>query len=107
MDAKEFLLLINLGATALNFGWTYMEKRSDTTNKRIADLAEKVEQLDKDVSTLQANAENAPSHEDLAKVHEKINGISDDLHQLIGENKSQSDTLRLIQNHIMHKGLGS
>lgn len=108
MDAetiKIWLQGINmLGTFALGV-WLYLEKRSDKTNERVKELAEKVEQLDKNVSTLEATSEAAPNHSDLAKVYESINGLAATVNQLVGENRGQTDTLRLILNRITEKGM--
>lgn len=93
-----------LGTFALGV-WLYLERRSDKTNERVTDLVTKVAQLDKDVSALQATADVAPSHGDLSKVYDSINELSSTVNQLVGENRVQSDTLRLILNQITQKGM--
>lgn len=42
---------------------------------------------------------------DLAKVYESINSLAATVHVLVGENRGQSDTLRLILNQITQRGL--
>lgn len=93
-----------LGTFALGV-WLYLEKRSDKTNERVAELAAKVEKLDKDVTGLEAATGSAPSHADLGKVYDSINDLARTVNQLVGENRGQSDTLRLILNQITQKGL--
>jgi len=94
-----------LGTFAIGV-WMYLEKRNDKTNDRITELAGKVDTLDKDVAGLKKSSDTAPNHADLAKVYESINGLSATVNQLVGENRGQSDTLRLILNRITEKGLG-
>ncbi len=102
---KLWLQAINmLGTFALGV-WLYLEKRNDRTNERVTELAGRVEQLDKDVSALQASAENAPNHADLGRVYESINKLAATVNQLVGENRGQSDTLRLILAQIAQKGM--
>jgi len=102
---KIWLQGINmLGTFALGV-WLYLEKRSDKTNERVTDLAAKVEKLDKDVSALDATASAAPNHADLAKVYESIKSLAATVHQLVGENRGQSDVLRMILNQITQKGM--
>lgn len=108
MDAETIkigLQAINMLGTFALACWLYLEKRSDKTNERVTELAGKVEQLDKDVSALDATAGKAPNHADLAKVYESINSLAATVHTLVGENRGQSDTLRLILNQITQKGL--
>ncbi|WP_234086773.1 hypothetical protein [Azonexus sp. R2A61] len=102
---KVWLQAVNmLGTFALGV-WLYLEKRSDKTNERVSKLAAKVVQLDKDVSSLEAVSTAAPNHADLAKVYESINSLAATVNQLVGENRGQSDTLRLILNQITQKGM--
>lgn len=96
---------INMLATGGLWLWLRMERRNDKTNEYVAELAAKVEQLDKDFSALQASAESAPNHGDLAKVYEAINGLAATVNQLVGENRGQTDSLRLILNQITQKGM--
>lgn len=108
MDAESvrvWLQGINMIGTAAIGVWLYLEKRSDKTNERVASLAVQVERMDKDLSALQQHAAGSPNHADLAKVYESINGLAVTVHQLVGENRGQSDTLRLILNQITQKGM--
>ncbi len=55
------------------------------------------------ISQLESQLSNAPSHEDLSKMYESLNTLAQTVHQLVGENRGQSDTLRLILNRITQK----
>ena len=99
------LQVVNMIGTLAIGAWVYIERRSDKTNDRVTSLATRVEATERDVSALQQTAEGAPSHADLAKVYESINSLAATVHVLVGENRGQSDTLRLILNQITQKGL--
>ena len=102
---NAWLPSINVLGTFSLGAWMYLEKRSDKTNERITTLAAKVAQIDKDVTSLTASSETAPNHLDLSNVYKSINELAETVNQLVGENRGQSDTLRLILNQIMQKGL--
>ena len=102
---KTWLQVINMIGTFGLGCWLYLERRSDKTNERVGELSNRVEQLDKKISALEASADLAPDHTDLAKVYDSINGLAATVNQLVGENRGQSDTLRLILNQITQKGL--
>ena len=106
MEIRDWLLTLALLGQFGNAAWMFFERRNDKTNERIAELSTKFEQLDKDVAALEKTAEAAPNHADLSKVYESINEQAKTLNQLVGENRGQSDTLRLILNQVMQKGLG-
>lgn len=83
----------------------WLEKRNDKTSEQIAELTERLANLDTDVTQLRAAAEAAPTHDHLGQVYAAINELAATVHQLVGENRGQSDTLRLILNQITIKGM--
>ena len=102
---KVWLQAINMLGTFGLGCWLYLEKRSDRTNERVTQLAGEVDELGKAVTSLRAGAEAAPNHADIAKVYESINDLAATVNQLVGENRGQSDTLRLILNQITQRGM--
>lgn len=58
------------------------------------------------LSRLEAEVGGMPSNADLGKVYESVNKLAATVNKLVGENQGQSDTLRLILNRIMEKGMG-
>lgn len=82
-----------------------MEKRGDKTNERVGQIAEKVDTLDKDVASLKAASDKAPSHQDLAKVYEAINELAEKVDKMIGGSESQTMTLRQILNRVIERGM--
>lgn len=108
MDIETFkagLQAVNLIGTFGLGCWLYLEKRSDKTNEEVKTLANKVDQIDKDVASLTAASGVAPSHDDLANVYRTLNAQAETLNRLVGETEGQSATLRLILNQIVQKGL--
>lgn len=102
---KAWMQAVNmLGTFALGI-WMYLERRSDKTNERVAELWQRLEQTDRDVSALKTTAQAAPTHGDIARVYDSLNTLAGTVNQLVGENRGQTDTLRLILNQITQKGL--
>lgn len=52
------------------------------------------------ISRLESIAATAPSHEDLSKMYQSIHQLGQTVHQLVGENRGQSDSLRLILSRL-------
>ena len=103
--AKAWMQGVNmLGTFALGI-WMYLERRSDKTNERVAELWQRLEQTDRAVSALKTTAQTAPTHGDIARVYDSLNTLAGTVNQLVGENRGQTDTLRLILNQITQKGL--
>ncbi|MFZ2269061.1 MAG: hypothetical protein WAV95_15910 [Azonexus sp.] len=116
MEIRDWLLTISMLGHFSYTLWAYLDKRNDKTNQRIAALTAEVAALDSDMTALKASAENAPNHGDLGKVYEAIkaqgemtnatiSSLAATVNQLVGENRGQTDTLRLILNRITEKGL--
>lgn len=116
MEIRDWLLLISMLG---HFGYTLYavaERRKDKTTEQLAALSTRVTTLDSDVMALKASAEKAPDHDDLGHVYEAIKAqgektnhtislLAATVNQLVGENRGQTDTLRLILNRITEKGL--
>jgi ABC-type transporter Mla subunit MlaD len=69
------------------------------------DLGGKSGQLSQRLAHLATAVDSAPTHSDLSKVYEAINELATTVNQLVGENRGQSDTLRLILSQITQKGM--
>lgn len=115
-EVRDWLLVISM---VLHFAytiWAYIDRRNDKTNERIAALVGEVSTLTTDLEKLKSTAETAPSHADLGRVYETIkaqgkaanetmSGLAATVNQLVGENRGQTDLLRLIFSRITEKGL--
>lgn len=116
MDTRDWLLVLSMVLHFAYTVWAYIDRRGDKTNEKIVELTTKVSDLDSDVTSLKALTEKAPSHADLGKVYEAIKDqkestnttigiLSATVHQLVGENRGQTDMLRSIYNRLAEKGL--
>ena len=87
----------------------YRENKEKATNARLAmlesDVTAQLTAQAQRIAHLETAAEAAPDHADLGKVYDSINDLAKVVNQLVGENKGQSDTLRLILSCITTKGL--
>lgn len=89
--------------------YVYLSSRHNVTNERIGkledDLDEKLDGQGERIAKLEALSEAAPNHGDISKVYESLNALAGTVNQLVGENRGQSDTLKLILNQITAKGM--
>ena len=99
----EFLITCGIGI------YVYLTNQDKVTNERIGKLEEdfdaKFITYGERIATLEASAGTAPNHADIAKVYESLNALAGTVNQLVGENRGQSDTLKLILNQITAKGM--
>lgn len=89
--------------------YVYLSNRDKVTNDRIGkledDIDDKFGTQGERISRIEAISGTAPDHKDIAKVYNSINTLSATVNQLVGENRGQSDTLKLILNQITEKGM--
>lgn len=89
--------------------YVYLVNKDKVTNDRIERLEDDIHgsmaQQGERIAKLEKAGEAAPNHADIAKVYESINQLSATVNQLVGENRGQSDTLKLILNQITAKGM--
>lgn len=130
MTREDLVLALSLINHLLTWGvalYMYMANKNKATNERINKLEDDMEvklddhslaeeqkfgEISRDlrasserIQHLETAADRAPSHADLAKVYESLNQLAGTVNQLVGENRGQSDTLRLILNRITEKGM--
>ncbi|MDF0377682.1 hypothetical protein [Methylophilus sp. YYY-1] len=87
--------------------YVYMSKKDIVTNERIGklenDIDQKIDQHGERIARLEAKAEKAPTHEDIGKVYDKINQVSDCVSRLEGEFAGATRTLQLIHETLMER----
>lgn len=112
MTRDEITLALGIGNFLLTWGvalYMYLANKNKATNERIAkledDIGDKLDGHIQRITKLETTSEKAPSHADLAKVYDSLNALAGTVNQLVGENRGQSDTLRLILNQITEKGM--
>lgn len=108
-ELKIWLQVINMLAT---FGvgiYVWISTQDKVTNKRISDLEEKVDtRIDcyaERIARVEQDLQHGPSHDDIKRIHARIDAVDQRLSRIEGEFKSQVDLLRLILNRITEKGL--
>lgn len=102
----QVLTFLMTGAIGI---YVYLSNKDKVTNDRIGkledDLDEKLDGHAERIASLESASKLAPDHADIAKVYESLNTLAATVNQLVGENRGQSDTLKLILNQITAKGM--
>jgi len=97
--------IINLVVTIGVFLWLYVQKRTDKTSERLEAITTRIEVTEKAVAVLQSGMNGLLRHEDLSRVYDAINKLSEQVNKLDGEFKSQNNLLNLILARITDKGM--
>lgn len=99
----EFLLLGGIGF------YVYMSNKDKVTNERVttieAEVKNKLNAHGEQIARLETHVTNAPTHDDLGDMYEKINQVSACVTRLEGEFSGAKHTLDLIHEFLM-KGSG-
>ena len=88
--------------------YVYLVNKDKVTNDRIErledDLDEKLDGQGERIAKLETRADGQPTHEDLSKLHEKINTVSKDISNLSGQFIGVNTLLQTIHRHLMKQG---
>lgn len=81
------------------------EAAMDARFKRMEeDLEGKAPHYNERISYLEANAKKSPTHDDLSELHEKINGVSNDISELTGAFGGVKTLLETLHRHLLNGG---
>lgn len=87
--------------------YVYMSNKDKVTNDRIGklqdDIDNKIDNHGERIAGLEARSKEAPTHNDLSKLYEKVNHVSGCLSELQGEFKGACRTLDLIHETLMEE----
>jgi hypothetical protein len=104
-----FILLTVGGAAVALLRWfaarvlAQIEQRMSRVEAIEEQIAADVRDHTVRIARLESIAATAPSHEDLSKMYQSIHQLGQTVHQLVGENRGQSDSLRLILSRLTEK----
>ena len=116
LDIKTLAVIINAAINFLIGAWLYLDRKGDKTNARIDEVSLRIRELDDQlarrlegqsarIAHLEAHAEDAPTHGDLASLHEKINLVSGLVAGQGGKLDGIDATLRLILAQVAERGM--
>lgn len=112
MNLQLIAVFISVANFVLMWGVTlymYLSNKNKATNDRInvleKDIRDKHGVLEHRVTSVESVLKVAPDHDDLGKLYVALNKLSDTVNILVGENKVQSENLKMILNQIAQKGM--
>lgn len=107
-EVKIWIDLLQWATTAAVGVYVYAVNRHRVTNERIGALESHVdERLDNHsdrLARLEQDARHAPSHEDLKRLHRRLDEVSGELREMKGEFQGARRTLELIHQHMLDGG---
>lgn len=118
-DLQTWLQITNTLVIWIAAIYTYLANRNRVTTERInslqASLQGRIEGMRSDMdhrmdnhgdrlSRVEKDIQHAPSHEDLKRIHARMDEVSATLSSLQGEFKGANNTLHLIHTYLMTGG---
>lgn len=111
--------ILKLASTALGFVnilvtvglWLYVRNsdRHEKIDERFNDIERnfdtRMDKATERLSALEADARRAPTHEDLARIYERINALASGQAETKGAVDSLAATMRQFMNRVIEKGL--
>jgi hypothetical protein len=111
MDYAALDFWWKVAMTAMNVGmglYLYLVNRNRVTNERIGKLETGVDdRLDNHterLARLEQDVRHAPTHDDLKRLHARIDEVNNSLKRLEGEFSGANHTLGLIHEHLLKGG---
>ncbi len=110
MEVAKFLFQILQFVLTGGIGvYVYLTAKNRVTNERIGalehDLDARLDDHGQRLAGLEKIVEFAPTHADMGRLHEKINGVRGDVSGVAGRLDGIDASLRQLTNIIMQKGL--
>lgn len=96
-----FLMILTSVVNILNIVSAWREKRSDKSELRFKGLDSSIQRHHDRLTALEEGAKRAPTHSDLERVYQSINGLAKTVHELVGQNENQ---IRLL-NQLVNKAI--
>lgn len=100
LDAKWWLDLVQSVAMAAITIWMWTATRR-AAQKR--DVDEKLATLHDRVTVAEQRIAHGPNHEDLERIHHRLDNVSENLSRIAGEFKAVRRQLELINQHLLER----
>lgn len=112
METQHLALAISAANFFLTWGvalYMYLANKDKATNSRINDLQDDIDGWKDDhserIKALETRIDGAPNHGNIGNLHEKINGVRNDVSTISGRLDGIDSTLRQLTNMILERGL--
>lgn len=107
------IVLVALNVIVLWAQWTF--KRAVPSHEDVAAVNARINNVediivarlsehDQRLTRMEERAKHAPTHEDLTRLHVRMDAMSKELSTLVGESRSASRTLDLIHDYLLNGG---
>jgi len=90
-------------AVLIGVAWAIVSGPMKANKKSVEDLEQKQTRHGERLTAIETVLKQAPSHNDLSLIHEKVNGVSDTVSTLSGTLKQIANNVRLLTEHHMGK----
>lgn len=110
-DAMKFWIdALQLAGIAVIGAHSWISNRHRVTSERIAKLEDDMDtRLDTHtdrLTALEVRAGAAPTHDDLKRLHQRLDNMNGELKELRGEFQSAGRTLNMIHDYLLNHGSG-
>jgi archaellum component FlaC len=96
----DLLQTVFMGALAI---YSYSIRHSLDALKKVAEVNDDVERLESRLDKIESAVLHAPTHNDLAKLYERLNSVSENLHRVAGTLDAQVQTIHRIESHLLNQ----
>lgn len=94
--------LIQIGGVVGLGIYTWFVNRTKSNRQDINALHARLQQVERNHDVLQSQVEHAPTHYDLGKVYEQLNGVANTLSELTGQLGAVNHQLSMVHEYLLN-----
>ncbi|MBL4797631.1 MAG: DUF2730 family protein [Oleispira sp.] len=87
--------------TAVVFLYVWLTNRHKVNSSSINDLSKELNQFDERLIRVEKDVQYMPTHEDMAKIHQRVSETAQRLTSVEGELKQINNTMQLMHKHLL------
>ncbi|WP_241085749.1 DUF2730 family protein [Candidatus Vondammii sp. HM_W22] len=91
------------GVVVVNFAYTWVANRSKANRKAIEGVDERMTETIRRTDRLEQRADNAPSHNDLAVLHDRITDLSGAVRELTGVLQAMRRSVDRVETYLLER----
>lgn len=93
-----FLMILTSIINILNIVSAWREKRSDKSDQRFKGIEINIQEHHDRLTALEESTKRAPTHQDLSRIYDSINGLKETVHLMAGKSDTQTQLLQQLVN---------
>ncbi len=101
--AKFWMSFIQLAGLVALFIYTHLTNKSKANSSAIESVKEDFDGLKSRVVAIESRLENAPTHQDISKVYDRLNDVAEELSNVSGQMRGALNQLSMVNQYLLNQ----